>query len=301
MQPPKIVVAGGSGFLGRPLCRALWDNCRREVWALSRTAREIPYAHVVRWDGREPGPWQDCLEGADAVINLCGAGLPGGRWTDARKQQLTERCITPLRLLVAAMKDQKRRPKVFISASAVRYYGDRGDEVLDETAPSGADPEAEFVAEWERAALEAPPGVRTVLLRTGLVLAGAGGALPPLAAQFRCFLGGTVGTGKQFVPWISREDVLGLIVHLLSSDVSGPVNAVAPGPVSNEEFSRELASVLRRPCKLRLPGGLVETAFGELADLLLSNQRALPKRAQSAGYAFRRPTLRAALDAALNE
>lgn len=299
MAIPKIVVAGGSGYVGRPLIRALWDNGRREVYALSRAQREIAYSHVVRWDAREAGPWEECLEGADALINLCGAGLPDGDWTAPKLSRLYEERVPPTRALAAALARRRCPPRVFISASAALYYGDRGEEPVDEAASSGADELSMLCLEWEKAALTAPPGVRTVLLRSGLVLGSGGGALQPMLARFRLFLGGPLGSGKQYVSWVSREDMIGLILHLLESDVSGPVNATAPEPVSNERLSLELAALLHRPCALRLSEGAVKLAFGALADALLAGRRVLPRRAELSGYAFKHPTLRQALTAAL--
>lgn len=300
MAPPKVVIAGASGFLGRPLCRALWDHGRREIWALSRSAEEIPYARVARWDGRSAGAWTQCLEGAHAVINLCGGGLPRGRWSEAGRKTLSEARLEPARALTQAMAAAKERPRVFISASAVGFYGDRGDEALDEASASGADFLALLCVEWERQARLAPEGVRTVLLRTGLVLGAGGGSLGPIMTPLKLGVGGPLGDGRQFVPWIAREDVLGLVEHLLEDErVSGPVNATAPEPVTNEVFARELAAALGRPARLRLSGGLTRLAFGDLGAMLLGGQRALPRRAQDSGYSFKLPGLRAALESAL--
>jgi uncharacterized protein (TIGR01777 family) len=300
MKPPKIVVAGASGFIGRPLCRALWDNGRREVWALSRTPREIPYARVLLWNGREPGPWQECLEGAQTLINLCGGGLPTGRWSAKRMAQLERSRLEPTRALVAALAAAKKPPRAFISASAVSFYGDRGEEALDEDSESGADFLAMLCVEWENEARRAPAGVRTVLLRAGLVLGTGGGTLRSMLLPFRLGLGGPLGDGRQFMSWIAREDVLGLIVHLLDCDLAGPVNATAPEPVANAQFARELAASLHRTARLRLPGGVVKLALGDLGGMLLGGQRALPRRAQQSGYAFKCSGLRAAIDASLS-
>lgn len=302
MAPPRIVIAGASGFIGRPLCRALWADGARDVRALTRATRlEVPYAHVAHWDGESLGDWAALVDGADAVINLCGADIAGGRWTPQRKQELQDSRLKPTRALVAAMHAAKRPPRVFISASAVGYYGsDTGDEPKDETADSGADFLALLCADWEKEALRAPAATRTIPLRIGVVLAEGGGALRRLVPPFRLGLGGPIGTGQQWLSWIAREDVLGLIEHLLDADVAGPVNAVAPQAATNEAFSRALAARLRRPAALRLPGGVVKLAFGELADVLLGGQRVVPRKAAESRYAFKTPALDQALAAALS-
>lgn len=300
MKPEKVVLAGGSGFIGRPLCRALFDNGAREVWVLSRRPRmEVPYAHVLAWDGQNPGPWQNSLEGAEALINLCGAGIAERRWTKARKKQLEESRILPTRALVAALSGAKNGPKVFLSASAVGYYGDRGDEPLDESAGCGSGFLALLCKAWEQESLKAPREVRTVLLRTGIVLGEGGGALREMLPLFRFGLGGPLGTGRQYMSWISREDEIGLILHLLSSQAQGAVNATAPEPVRNEEFARVLGQALNRPARLRIPAGVLKLALGELAEVLLGGQRVIPKKAQETGYAFKYPRLAAAIDISL--
>ncbi len=298
-MPPKIVIAGGSGFVGRPLCRALWDNGRRDVYVLSRTAKEVPYAHVIRWDGAQAGPWQETLEGADALINLCGANVADGRWTSRRKRELVDSRLASTKALVDAMAQAKAAPRVLINASAVGYYGDRGDQLLDESSASGDDFLSVLCSDWEAQAARAPKGVRVVSLRLGVVLGEGGGALHKMMLPFSLGLGGPLGTGGQWMSWISREDVIGLILHLLETDVSGPVNATAPEPVTNETFSRQLALTLHRPCALRMPEKIARFVFGEMADMLLGGQRVLPKKAQSSGYSFKHPTLPQAFAIAL--
>jgi hypothetical protein len=299
MAPPRIVVAGGSGYIGRPLCRALWDNGKREVWALSRAAPEIPYARVVRWDGRSQGAWTRCLEGAAALINLCGEGTAPVPPTAERRRLVAESRLEPTRALVEALRRAQAPPAVFLSASSTAFYGDRGEEALDEASAGGADPEALLCAEWEGTALRALPRARTVALRLGHVLGSGFGALRPLLLPFRLGLGGPIGTGRQYVSWIAREDLIGLILHLLESDVAGPVNATAPEPVTNETFCLELAAALNRRARWRYPPNVAERAFGELGERLLTGQRALPRRAERSGYAFTRAALREAFATAL--
>lgn len=300
MAPQKIVVAGASGFVGRPLCRALWDNGRREVHALSRHADSIPYAYVHVWDAATAGDWQAALEGADALINLSGANIAEKRWTAARKRELAESRLVSTKVLVDALAAAKRPPRVFLNASAVGYYGDRGDETLDESSAPGEDFLARLCADWESAALAAPKSVRAIVLRLGVVLGQGGGALGRMLLPFRLGLGGPLGSGRQYMSWISRDDAIGLMLRLLDSDASGPVNATAPEPATNEAFSRELARALGRPCVFRVPEKAARLAFGELADVLLGGQRVLPKKALAAGYAFQHPTLAQALAASLH-
>jgi len=299
MAAAKVVVAGASGFIGRPLCRALWDNGRREVHALSRRPDSIAYAYVHVWDAATPGDWQAALEGADALINLSGANIAEKRWTKARKRELVDSRLASTKALIDALSSVKRPPRVFLNASAVGYYGDRGEEELDESSAPGEDFLAGLCAEWERAALAAPPNVRAVVLRLGLVLGQGGGALARMLLPFRLGIGGPLGSGRQYMSWISRDDAVGLILRLLDAEVSGPVNAVAPEPAANEAFSRELARALRRPCAFRVPEKAARLAFGELADVLLGGQRVLPKKALDAGYVFQHPTLGRALAASL--
>jgi uncharacterized protein len=297
---PKIVVAGGSGFIGRPLCGALYDNGRRDVWVLSRQPwMEVPYAHVVTWDGLGPGPWQSCLEGAAAVVNLCGATLTEGRWTPERRQLLYDSRLCSTRALADAIAAAADPPKVFISASSVSYYGARGDEPLAEDASPGEGFLARLCVDWEAEARRVPRGVRAVQLRAGIVLGQGGGALRRILMPYRFGLGGPVGSGRQYLSWISRDDLIGLIIHLLDSDVCGPVNATSPEPVANADFSRVVGKLLGPAAKIRLPGSLTERALGDLKVLLMEGQRALPAKAQRAGYAFKSSDLGRAIEACL--
>jgi uncharacterized protein (TIGR01777 family) len=295
-MPAKIVVAGASGFIGRPLCRALFAEGKREVWALSRQRGiEIPYARVVHWDGITQGEWVTALDGAQAVINLSGAGIADRRWSPERKLELLNSRLDPTRALVAAMAATPDGPSVFINASAVGYYGDRGDEGLEEDSDPGQGFLAELCADWEKEALKAPPTVRAVALRVGIVLGQGGGALRRMVPPFSLGLGGPIGTGAQWMSWISRDDLIGLIIHLLEAKVAGPVNATAPQPVTNARFSETLASALNRRARLRMPAGVVSLLFGEMGSMLLGGQRVLPKRALDSGYRFQHPVLAGAL------
>ena len=290
----KIVVAGGTGFVGRAVCaRAAREG--HEVVVLSRRAGP----GRVLWDAASSGPWQAAFEGADAVVNLVGEPVAGGRWTAARKKAILESRVLGARAVVAGLSAAKRRPKALVNASAVGFYGDRGEEELDEGSRGGEDFLARVCADWEREACVAEPlGVRVVRLRLGVVL-GAGGALARMRTPFSWGLGGPVGSGRQWMPWIALEDAAALALALCGLEVSGPVNACAPEPARNKEFARALGRVLRRPAVLPLPAFLVRAAFGEMSTVLLASQRARPKRALSAGFAFSHPELDGALRAAL--
>jgi uncharacterized protein (TIGR01777 family) len=294
-----IVIAGGSGFLGTALARALTRD-GNTVTVLTRGsggdaagARRVPWAP----DG-DAGSWAAALAGADAVVNLAGESIAAGRWSAARKQQIEASRRLATRSLVAAIAAQNPRPRVFVSASAVGYYGPRGDEIVTEATAPGHDFLAGICVRWEAEAERAAGlGVRVVELRTGLVLARGGGALPKMLLPFRLGAGGPLASGQQYWPWIHLEDWVRLVSWSLgASAVSGPINATAPAPVTNAEFSRILGRVLHRPALLPTPAFALRLMLGEMADaLLLSGQRAIPAKAEAAGFVFRFTTLGDAL------
>ena len=290
----RIVVAGGTGFLGRPLVERL-ERDGHEVRVLSRRPRsagEIPWVP----DGNV-GAWASAIEGAGAVINLAGESIAGGRWTAAHKRRVRESRIAATRSLVSAVRQRATAPMVLLSASATGYYGPRGDEPLTEQSPPGADFLADVCKEWEAEALRASDRARVVLLRTGIALAKDGGALPQMALPFKLFVGGPVGSGRQYYSWIHRDDWVSLVAWALGANgVSGPLNLTAPAPVTNREFARILGRVLRRPSLMPAPAFALRLALGEMADaLLLSGQRVLPAAAEAHGFRFQYPTLEGAL------
>ncbi|MBD9369754.1 TIGR01777 family oxidoreductase [Xanthomonas sp. XNM01] len=288
-----VLVTGGTGFIGRPLCaRLLADGHRVTVLSRSpaRFAAAMPQVRLV-----------DRLETAgraEAVVNLAGEGLSDGRWTAARKRRFRQsRLDTTARLhdWIAAQPGAQR-PRVLVSGSAIGFYGDRGDTALDETATPGDDFAAQLCRDWEAQALRvAALGPRVCLLRTGIVLAADGGALARMLPPFRLGAGGRFGDGRHWMSWIHRDDLVALVAWLLQGDLHGPFNGTAPEPVRNDAFVRELAGALHRPALLPLPATALRLAFGEMADLLLASQRVLPQRAQQAGFAFRHPGLAEAL------
>jgi len=288
----KLVIAGGTGLVGRALVAA---SPADEVVVLSRRA-SIGTPKTVVWDGASSGPWQNALEGADAVVNLAGESVADGRWTAARKKILTDSRINATRALVAAISAAKKRPRVFVSASAVGFYGDRADEPLDENAKPGSGFLARLCQEWEKEARVAEPlGVRTVVLRIGVVLSKEGGALAKMTPLFKTGFGGPLGGGGQWMSWIDAEDLAALIRHAIASELSGPVNATAPEPATNRDFSGTLGSVLFRPAILPAPAFALRLILGEMSEMLLGGQKVLPKKALASGFVFKHPSVDAAL------
>jgi uncharacterized protein (TIGR01777 family) len=296
-----VAIAGATGLIGTSLAA----SCARDgirVSALVRdTARAadlLPSATLHAWDATRGSPPADAFNDVDVVVNLVGEALADKRWGDTRKKQLRDSRVVGTRALVDAMRDLPRRPRLLISASGVGYYGDRGEEILTEGAAVGGGFVAELVRDWEAEAMRAADiGLRVVLLRSGVVLAKEAGILRKLLPPFRLGLGGPVGSGAQWLPWIHLEDEIGLIRHVMSHEAaSGALNAVAPEPVTNAEFARALGEVLHRPTVMKAPAFALRLRFGSLVDeVLLASQRVMPVRTLETGYAFRHPLLRDAL------
>lgn len=296
----KVVLAGGSGFLGRALSGALVRD-GHEVVVLGRPGGGTPTAGARRVDWQPDGTagaWARELDGAGAVVNLAGAGIAEARWTAARKALLRTSRLEATTSLVAAVRVAATPPRVFLSSSGIGYYGAHGDEPLTEQAGPGDDFLARLVVEWEAcAAPTASASTRLVLLRTGIVLGPEGGALAQMRLPFSLGVGGPLGGGRQWMSWVHRDDWVGLVRWLLDdARVRGAVNLTAPEPVTNAAFSRALGRTLRRPAFMPVPGVALRLLYGELADTLLTGQRVLPQVAQSLGYRFAWPTLGPALD-----
>ena len=299
----KIVIAGGTGFLGRALARSLAAE-GNSVVVLSRGGPprlDVGRVRTVSWtaDG-EVGDWAGDLDGADAVINLAGESIAARRWTEQQKHLILDSRLLTTRSLVRAMACANVPPTVFISGSAVGYYGPARDELLGEDAPPGADFLARVCVEWEAEARRASSDrTRVVLIRTGLVLEGDGGALPRMLPPFKLGAGGRVGSGRQYWPWIHREDWIAMVRWVMATPgMAGAVNATGPTPVTNAEFARTLGEVLHRPAFMPVPGFVLGILLGEMAEsLLLSGQRAIPARAERAGFTFRYTRLLDALRA----
>jgi|SRR5690606_14010830 len=292
-----IVIVGGTGFIGRALTEALLAAGWRVTVATRRSpaqaSRVLPSgAAVLSWNA--PGGLA-LPPGTDAVVNLAGASI-ARRWTQAAKRLILESRVGTTRAVVAALAAASARPRVLVNASAVGYYGRRGDEIVTEADGPGQDFLASVCRQWEAAAKEAEAaGIRVVLLRTGFVV-GRGGAMRLMLLPYRLFLGGPLGSGQQWLPWIHLDDVVGLIRFALENEaLQGPVNLTAPEPVRQEVFARALGRAMGRPAWLRTPEWALRTALGEMADMLLTGQRAVPAAALAAGYTFRRPDLDEAL------
>ena len=287
----RVLVTGGTGFIGRAVCHAL----RGAGHAVTIVSRE-PAGDAIGW-----GAVGQAVAAADALVNLAGEPIAGGRWGSARKEAILQSRVGATRALVDAAGLAASRPKVLVSASAVGYYGARDDEPVDETAGPGTGFLAEVCQAWEREASRAEAfGLRVVRLRLGMVLAGDGGALARMVPPFRAFVGGPLGTGEQWVSWVHRGDVTGLVVEALVNEAyRGPVNATAPEPVRNRDFTAALGRVLTRPAAIRIPAMLLRLALGEMADMLLTGQRVLPRAAERLGYRWQYPEVLGALRASV--
>ncbi len=294
----RLIVSGATGFIGTPLCARLLQQGH----ALTLLTRGVPPdagTETKRWLHWTPGAlreWDAALDGADGVINLAGEPIAAKKWTYTQRRRIEESRIDATNSLVQACAKAKQKPKVFMSASAVGYYGPRGDEVVTEETPAGHDFLGQLCSAWEAQAIKAEElGVRVARLRIGIVL-GRGGALTKMAEPFKYFVGGSLGSGEQWMSWIHLEDVIGLIVRIMEDpEIKGPVNATAPNPVRNHEFCKTLGRVMHRPCWLRVPGLALRLGLGDMADMLLTGQRVIPAAAQKFGYHFQHQDIESAL------
>lgn len=327
----KIVIAGATGFVGRALTGKL-SGAGHEVFVLTRSARKVVretggktliswdgpcpgfskrvdkdrphYRFAVidqYWDGKTLGDWTAHLDGADAVINLTGENIAAKRWTPSQKQKILSSRIDATRVIVNAIGLVSRKPALLINVSAVGYYGDAADRELTEASAQGAGFLAKTCGEWEAEARKAELfGARVILARLGPVLGEKGGMLSRMIPPFRFFIGAPMGTGKQWIPWVHRDDVTGAFLFMLEhGDLSGPVNVTSGTSVTMQEFCRRLASILRRPCWPPLPSFFLRVLMGEMAAIVLSSQKAIPQKLLKAGYRFRYPDLAAAFAAIL--
>jgi uncharacterized protein (TIGR01777 family) len=301
----RIVIAGGSGFLGTALSRALRQD-GHDVSILTRSTKSTspaePRVSAVHWtpDGTV-GSWAATINGADAVVNLAGESIAAKRWSAPQKQRLRDSRMLATRSLTMAIRQAARPPAAFISGSAVGYYGDRGNETLTEASPPGTDFLAQLAQDWERAANDVASLTRVALVRTGIVLDRKGGALPKMLPPFQMFVGGPLGSGTQYMPWIHKDDWVRMVTWMTAAEgARGPLNATAPSPVTNAEFSKALGQALNRPSLLPAPAFALRLGLGEMADaLLLSGQRALPVRATDLGFSFRYTNIDEALASVL--
>ena len=290
----RIAVTGASGLIGGALVSTLAAE-GHEVLRLVR--REPRAGGEVHWDPETRSIDASALEGLDAVVHLAGENIAEGRWTAARKARLRSSRVGPTRFIAETLAGLARKPKVLVSASAIGYYGDRGDTWLGEAEPPAGDFLGRLSVEWEAAAgPAAQAGIRVVHPRTGIVLSPTGGALGKMLLPFRLGIGGVIGSGAQYFSWIALDDVVGAIRHLLECfDLAGPVNVAAPAPVTNAEFTKALGRVLGRPTVLPVPTMALRVALGEMADAVLASARVRPERLLATGYRFRFPELDGAL------
>ena len=311
----RIVIAGGTGFLGSPLAETYAEE-GHDVRVLTRSlppgdsrhdpGTGVPGVTRVGWrpdalaqqtggagigSDAAAGSLAGVIDGADAVVNLAGESIADGRWTPPRKALLRDSRIVATRALVAAIGAARTPPRVLVSGSGVNYYGARGDEPLAEEAPPGSDFLATLCVDWEQEAQRAAAsGTRVAVLRTGIVLERSGGALAKMITAFKLFAGGPIASGRQYMSWIHRRDWLEMVRWIVETpEVAGPVNATAPHPVTNRHFARALGRALRRPALVPTPAFALKIAFGETAYMLITGQRVVPARARALGFHFRYP------------
>jgi uncharacterized protein len=299
----KILVTGSTGLVGTALVGSLKQAghtvCRLVRPDTDASAIRGTDGFDVRWNPAT-GELGAAAVGADAVVNLAGASIAGGRWAEARKDLLRTSRVNTTRALVAALARMAARPRVMVSASAIGFYGNRGDEMLTEASPSGNDFLSGLAREWEAEAVKGEAlGIRVVLARFGVILAKHGGALPQMMRPFQFGVGGKIGSGQQWISWVMLEDVVAAVRFALEfGAVRGPVNVVSPQPVRNAEFTTALAKAMHRPALFPAPAFALRLMLGEMADaLLLSSQRVLPNQLEKSGYSFHHPNLQAALAA----
>ena len=294
-----VAVTGASGLVGSALVTGLTSAGHRVVRVVRGAgAASVAGQRLARWDPESGALEPSALAGADAVVHLAGESVAGGRWTEAKKRRIRSTRVDVTRRLAEALPRLERPPRLLVSASAVGYYGDRGSEILREDSAPGPGFLAEVCREWEAATDPAArAGIRVVRLRIGMVLSRRGGALGAMLTPFRLGAGGPVGSGVQWVSWIAIDDLVGAILHALATEaLAGPVNAVAPEPVTNRELARTLGRVLRRPALLPLPAVAARLLFGQMADeLLLASARVEPARLRATGFTFRHARLEDAL------
>ncbi len=303
----KIILTGGTGFIGGAVLKELLE-AGHSVSLLSRSERRSHSAaqknlRTFAWDGKNQGIWSSEVNGADAVINLAGEPIAQKRWTPAQKAVMLNSRIDAARAIVAAIEKADKKPAVLVNASAVGFYGNVDSDDVPESYPKGTGYLADTCAQWETEAREAEKlGVRVVLTRMGVVIDLGGGALEKFIPPFRFFFGGPLGSGKQWFPWVHREDAAGAILFALSHpNVFGPVNVAAPDPVTMRQFCDALGMAMRRPSWATVPAFALRILLGEMAEMLIGGQCAIPKKLLDAGYKFRYPNLPEALEDIFNQ
>ena len=296
----NLVITGASGFIGSTLVEQLCSE-GHTLMLLSRkppAAKILPKKRWLSWQPGVSGEWEKSIDGADGIIHLAGEPIAGKRWTSAQKEKLRKSRIETTGALVDAIRKARVKPKFLISSSAVGYYGAHGDETITEDNAPGSGFLARLCLDWEAEAIKAKDvGVRVALLRTGIVLGKGNGALAKMLPPFKFFVGGSLGTGKQWFPWIHLSDAVGLVKFLFEKDkAEGPLNVTAPNPVTMAEFCKALGKTLNRPAWAPVPPPLLSLILGEMAQMLLTGQRAVPQAALRLGYHFKFPKLVGALE-----
>ncbi|HET6446608.1 MAG TPA: TIGR01777 family oxidoreductase [candidate division Zixibacteria bacterium] len=306
-----VVIAGGTGLFGRALQKSLAGD-GHEIVVLSRdpdsaSEKSFTGVKIARWSTSELDSWRGLIDGTDVVINLAGENLAGtrflpGRWTNDKKQKLRSSRVDAGRAIARNIAAAEVKPRLLIQASAVGYYGPRGDEEVTESVPAGDDFLAKLCVDWEEATEDVERfGVRRIILRSGIVLSAEGGPLPRLIKQYRLFAGGSFGGGDQYWPWIHIDDVIGAIRHLMEDhDAAGPVNVTSPTPLTNRHFSKELGRVLGRPSFWPIPTFALKLLVGEVSVVVLEGQRAVPEKLAALGYEFKYSELGPALSEILS-
>ncbi len=295
----KVLITGATGLIGEALQRS-FDEKGYEMLLASR--KESNDENHIKWSVEDGFTKPEDLEGVDVVVHLAGENVSGLRWTDEKKKAIRDSRVLGTRNVVDSISKLKHKPKVFIASSAIGFYGERGDEEVTESSAAGDNFLAGVCKEWEAESRRAEDaGIRTVLLRTGIVLSKNGGALATMLTPFKLGVGGVVGSGKQWMSWISLDDHIAIINYAIENDhIRGAVNAVSPNPVTNHDFTKTLGEVLYRPTFLPLPEFAVSMIFGEMGDaLLLASTKVMPRRLEDAGFEFAYPELKAALEHAV--
>ena len=299
----KLLVTGATGFIGSALCSRLLERGHTLTLLTGHAPPDAstPAKTWRHWMPGTSGDWEASLDGADGVINLAGEPIVARRWTESQKHKIRSSRIDATRSIVEAVAKAKRKPAFLLNGSAVGYYGPHGEETVTEETPSGTDFLSSVCLAWEEEAKKAEPiGLRVLRLRTGIVLGPGGGALAKMVLPFKFFAGGPLGSGAQWMPWIHLEDEIDLILHLIENpQAAGPVNATAPNPAKMKDFCQTLGKVMGRPSWAPVPSFALHLVLGEMADMLLTGQRAVPSAAQKLGYQFRYANLSDALQACM--